>query len=61
MKISITSLHEQISKILSKNISLEHASTVADYFVWAEASGNKTQGIVKMIGTEPIQNIVPEI
>lgn len=41
-------------------MSPEHASIVAEYFIWAEASGNKTQGIIKMTGTEPIQNIVPK-
>lgn len=60
MKISLSSLREQVADILSKNISREQASVVADYLVWAEASGNKTQGIIKMTGTEPIQEIVPK-
>lgn len=60
MKISRALLHDQITAILSKNMSSEYASIVADYFVWAEASGNKTQGIIKMTGTEPIQDIVPK-
>ena len=60
MRISIPLLHEQIAGILRKNMSAEGADKVADYFVWAEASGNKTQGIVKMTGPEPIQNVVPK-
>lgn len=60
MKVSIVGLHKQIIAILSKNMSSEHAKIVADYLLWAEASGNKTQGIIKMTGTEPIQNIVPK-
>lgn len=60
MKIAINDLRMQIEKILQKNLSEDQAKKVADYFIWAEMSGNKTQGIVKMIGTEPIQDIVPE-
>jgi len=60
MKVTLESLKQQIAEMLSKNMSPEHAVEVADYFVWAEASGNKTQGIVKMTGTEPIQEIVPK-
>lgn len=60
MKISIAKLREQVVAILSKNMSPENAAIVADYFIWAEASGNKTQGVIKMTGTEPIQDIVPK-
>jgi L-2-hydroxycarboxylate dehydrogenase (NAD+) len=60
MKISIEELHQKIRATLSQNFTQEEAQKVADYFVWAEMSGNKTQGIVKMLGTEPIQNIKPQ-
>ncbi len=38
----------------------DQAREVAEYFIWAEATGNKTQGIVKMTGTGPIQDVVPQ-
>ncbi len=59
MKISADSLRGQIVKILEKNLSHEHAEVVANYFMWAEMSGNKTQGIVKLMGASSIQNIKP--
>lgn len=52
MKASITS-------ILQQNFSEDEANKIADYFIWAEMSGNKTQGLLKMTGTEPIQNVRP--
>ena len=60
MKISIDSLRSKLLELLSTNFSQEQSEKVAEYLLWAEMSGNKTQGIVKMTGTEPLQNIVPE-
>jgi L-2-hydroxycarboxylate dehydrogenase (NAD+) len=60
MKIAITELREKIINTLSTGMDRTHAEEVADYFMWAEMSGNKTQGILKMTGTEPIQNIKPK-
>lgn len=57
MKIAIAELREKMLGTLSQNFSSEEAGEIADYFLWAETSGNKTQGILKMTGTEPIQNI----
>ena len=57
MKLSIVSLKQQLVSILSENIDLEMSGEVADYFVWAEASDNRTQGILKMTGPEPIHRI----
>lgn len=59
MKILIQDLKDKIKDIL-KNMSGEDRDAVADYFIWAEATGNKTQGIIKMSGTNPIQDIIPE-
>lgn len=60
MRIAVKDLKENILKILSKNIKEEDSNIVADYIVWAEMCGNKTQGIIKMSGTEPIQDIIPD-
>ena len=59
MKISISSLRSQIIENLT-NMSPSNREIVADYFLWAEMTGNKTQGIIKMSGSDPIQKIVPE-
>lgn len=60
MKIAINTLREQLEQILTKNISEQDAAKLAEYFVWAEMSGNKTQGIVKFTGPEPVQVVKPE-
>ena len=60
MKLSLESLHQHVAKVLEKHLNSEQASAVADYIVWAEATGNKTQGVVKLTGTEPMQDIVPK-
>lgn len=61
MKIAITELREKIAQTLSeKAFSESDAEQIIDYLLWAEMSGNKTQGLVKMTGTEPLQNIQPK-
>ena len=60
MNISIEEFREKILKTLKKNFSAKESVVIADYLIWAEASGIKTQGIVKMAGTEPLQNIKPK-
>ena len=57
MKIGIAELRERILEMLG-SMPKADADAVADYFIWAEMSGNKTQGIIKMGGSDPIQNIV---
>jgi L-2-hydroxycarboxylate dehydrogenase (NAD+) len=60
MKIAINELRNKIMGHLQKNLTIEQASIVADYLLWAEMSGVSTQGIIKMTGTEPIQGIIPK-
>lgn len=59
MKIAISELRSRVIQILHESFSTEESEKIADYLLWAEMSGNKTQGLVKMTGTEPIQNIKP--
>lgn len=59
MKIPVDRLKASITSILQQNFSEDEANKIADYFIWAEMSGNKTQGLLKMTGTEPIQNVKP--
>lgn len=60
MKIAIDELRDKILIHLEKNLNPEQANLVADYLIWAEMSGVSTQGIIKMTGSDPIQDIVPE-
>lgn len=60
MKIAIDVLRKKIIDHLEKNLTLDQANLVADYLLWAEMSGISTQGIIKMTGTEPLQDIVPK-
>ena len=60
MKITISELRNKLIGILSKNFSQDKATKITDYIVWAETSGNKTQGIVKLTGAEPMQDVIPQ-
>ena len=60
MKIKIAELRKKVLTTLKRNFTQEESNRVADYLLWAEMSGIKTQGIIKLIGTEPLQNIKPK-
>ena len=61
MKIAISELREKILNTLTANGFTENdADIIADYLLWADMSGNKTQGLIKMTGTEPLQHIKPQ-
>ncbi len=59
MKISTTELRSKIISLLSKNFSDQESERIADYLLWADMSGISTQGVIKLTGTEPLQNIQP--
>ena len=59
MKISKTELRSKVTSLLSKNFSEQEAERIADYLLWADMSGINTQGVIKLTGTEPLQNIQP--
>jgi LDH2 family malate/lactate/ureidoglycolate dehydrogenase len=59
MKIATNELREKIVGTISKGFSSEEAENLADYLLWAEMSGIKTQGILKMTGPGAIQEIKP--
>jgi len=61
MKISVADLREKVLNTLKeKGFSEIDSKSIADCLLWAEMSGVKTQGIIKMTGTEPLQNIKPK-
>ncbi|MFZ1250659.1 MAG: Ldh family oxidoreductase [Candidatus Microsaccharimonas sp.] len=58
MNISINKLREKVLSTFHENgFSDSDAERTVDYLLWAEMSGNKTQGLIKMTGTEPLQGI----
>lgn len=60
MTIDIETLRLKVIGTLKKSFGLREARIIADYLIWAEMSGNKTQGLIKLLGTEPLQNIKPD-
>ena len=61
LKIKVSELRKLIVTILSKsNYTIEEAEKMADVYVFAEVTGKNTQGILKLMGTEPAQDIKPQ-
>jgi LDH2 family malate/lactate/ureidoglycolate dehydrogenase len=60
MRVPIKDLRIKILNVLSKNMSEKDSQKVTDYIMWAEMSGNSTQGITKLTGESPIQEIKPD-
>ena len=60
MKIAIADLRQKVTTTLKQNFTEDQAEAIADYLLWADMSGIATQGVIKMIGTEPLQNIKPK-
>lgn len=61
MHIAIQELQERMTAtFLEKGFSLEDSKCASEYLLWAEMSGNNTQGIIKMTGSDPMQNIKPK-
>ena len=48
-----------IKIVSSKNYSKEEAKKITEVLLYAELTGKNTQGILKLLGTEPAQDIKP--
>lgn len=59
MKLKISDLEQKILGTLCQQFNDGEANRIMEYLLWADKSGIKTQGIIKMVGTEPLQNIHP--
>ena len=59
MVIEIFVLKEKVFWTLSKQFPVKDAQKICDYLIWAEMSWHKTQWVLKLIWTEPLQNIKP--
>lgn len=60
MKIAIDELRHKVIGTLNENFTSEESARIAEYLLWAEMSGIKTQGILKMTGIGALQNITPK-
>jgi len=61
MKIAISKLRDNVfATFKAKGFNDEDAQRTTDYLLWAEMSGKKTQGLVKMTGEQPMQDIRPK-
>jgi len=60
MKIKINELKSLIINVLKENYSQEEAEKITEVFLYAELTGKDTQGILKLFGSEPAQNIKPK-
>lgn len=61
MKIKIEELKSLMKAVLTKKYySSEEADKMIDVYLFAELSGKNTQGILKLLGSEPAQNIKPK-
>ena len=61
MRIKLSALKELLTnKFTSTYYSKSQAEKISEVLLYAEMSGKNTQGIVKLIGTEPMQKIKPK-
>lgn len=61
MKIKLDELKKLMKSVLtSKYYSPEEAEKMVEVFLHAELTSKNTQGILKLLGTEPAQNIQPK-
>lgn len=60
MKLPIADLRQKIVATFSERFTEEQANKIADYLLWADMSGNETQGLIKMTGSEPMHKVEPK-
>jgi LDH2 family malate/lactate/ureidoglycolate dehydrogenase len=59
--MKVTELQKLLENIISsKYYSHDEAKTICEVLLYAELSGKNTQGALKLLGTEPIQDIKPQ-
>jgi LDH2 family malate/lactate/ureidoglycolate dehydrogenase len=59
MKVDTAELRNKVLETLRGRMTVDEAVAVADVLLWADMSGITIQGIVKLIGSEPLQDVVP--
>ncbi len=61
MKVKISDLEKlMISILTSTYFTLQQSKLIAEVLLYAELTGKNTHGILKLLGTEPIQSVKPQ-
>ena len=61
MKVKIEELRKLVEKLISDGFyTVDEASKIAEVLLYAELSDKNTQGILKLIGSKPLQDTKPE-
>lgn len=58
-KIILSTLEEKLLQFLEKHFDGEAAKRAAEVILWAELHNKEGQGLLKLAGTEPLQNVKP--
>lgn len=59
VKIHVADLRAHVLGILAPRFGADAADRIAEVLLWAELSGVPTQGVLKLSGSEPLQDITP--
>ena len=57
--INIDILQEKLMQFLEAHFSSEAAERISEVIMWAELHNKQGQGLLKLLGSEPLQNIRP--
>ncbi len=61
MKVKIAELQKLVERLITNgSYSADDAGKIAEVLLYAELTGKNTQGVLKLIGRQPLQNIKPE-
>ncbi len=58
MLVKIEWLTEKMNDTLSR-LPIDQRKVVIDVLIWADVTGKNTQGVIKLTGTEPLQDVIP--
>ncbi len=59
MEVKAEDVNNKVVKILGKSFGKAKAKRIAEVLMWSEMCGIKTQGLVKLTGAVPLQNVKP--
>jgi LDH2 family malate/lactate/ureidoglycolate dehydrogenase len=61
MKVKISDLQAMVERLISKRFySKQDAQKIAEVLIYAELTGKGTQGVLKLVSANPLQDIKPE-
>lgn len=60
MQVRIEDVEKKVVKLLSRNLTKKEATRVVEPMIWSEMAGVSTQGLIKLVGPNGLQHIVPK-